>query len=112
MVILGSPSSYITLQPIPSEFSYIGGNLFSFYQCRNSSVKLSFDDQLKAPAPGFHVVLSVPVQGSVVQTGSFYHYREEQSSGFIHLFAKFLCDFREGRKILAKYLNEFWEFCC
>ncbi len=30
--ILGSPSSYTTLQPIPPEFPYIWGN-FSFYQC-------------------------------------------------------------------------------
>ncbi len=29
--ILGSPSSYMTLHPIPSEFPYIRGNFF--YQC-------------------------------------------------------------------------------
>ncbi len=31
---LGSPSSYMTLQPIPSEFPYISGKFrFLFYQC-------------------------------------------------------------------------------
>ncbi len=32
--ILGSPSSYMTLQPLPSEFPYIWGKfIFLFYQC-------------------------------------------------------------------------------
>ncbi len=33
--ILGSPSSYMTLQPLPSEFSFKGGKFnFLFYQCK------------------------------------------------------------------------------
>ena len=31
--ILESPSSYMTLPQIPSEISYIWGNIFLFYQC-------------------------------------------------------------------------------
>jgi hypothetical protein len=32
--ILGSPSSYMTLQPLPSKFPYIRGKFsFLFYQC-------------------------------------------------------------------------------
>ncbi len=31
--ILGSPSSWMTLHLIPSEFPYIWGNFFFFYQC-------------------------------------------------------------------------------
>ncbi len=35
--ILGSPSSYVTLHPIPYEFPYIWGKFcFLFYQCRVS----------------------------------------------------------------------------
>ncbi len=36
-IVLGSPSSYMTLQPLPSDFPYIWGNFsFLFYQCRHS----------------------------------------------------------------------------
>ncbi len=35
--ILGSPSSYMTLHPIPSEFPYLWGKFwFIFHQCRNT----------------------------------------------------------------------------
>ncbi len=36
--VLGSPSSYMTLHPIPSEFPYVCGKFcFLFYQCANQN---------------------------------------------------------------------------
>ncbi len=38
--ILGSPSSYMTLHPIPFEFPYIRGKIcFLFYQCTDTCVR-------------------------------------------------------------------------
>jgi hypothetical protein len=51
--ILGSPSSYMTLQPLPSEFPYTRGKLyFLFYQC-NADRKALTHVLFMAPASLF-----------------------------------------------------------